>query len=92
MRFIGWFLLGGVLLAWWLTEVPSAPAPNELEVAAATWRRTAQGWERCTEWGQPLRPTPVRLHPTVLGAFQLLASLTALLASSAATSPRKSGE
>ncbi|MBN1590356.1 MAG: hypothetical protein JW888_12645, partial [Pirellulales bacterium] len=71
-------LLGLVLLGWILTEVPVAQ--TEPTSTASDWKRTRDGWEHQT-WDLPDASTPsARLHPAVVGAFELLASLVALLA------------
>jgi hypothetical protein len=74
---VGGVLLGVALLGWILAEVPMArPEPT---AAAATWKRTVDGWESAHLWSRGPQVEPARLHPAVLGAFELLASVTALL-------------
>jgi len=55
------------------------------------WRRTANGWERVSRWEQErLRdsPPPRTIHPTLVGAFCVLASIGALVAFSRRTTTR----
>jgi hypothetical protein len=74
---VGGLLLGMALLGWILAEVPAArPEPV---ATTATWKRTVDGWESAGLWLRGPQVQPVRLHPAVLGAFELLASVTALL-------------
>lgn len=58
------------------------------EKPASTWRRTTRGWERNSAWlsqesKQPtgfVSQTAAHIHPTVIAALQLLASIAALVA------------
>lgn len=51
-----------------------------------SWRRTIDGWERNDRWQTAAPPRAVRLHPGIVAAGQMLASLLALAA--ARTEPR----
>ncbi|MGE3240151.1 MAG: hypothetical protein AB7G28_24545 [Pirellulales bacterium] len=46
---------------------------------AIDWVRTANGWERSSNWSPSLAPRPA-VHPLVIGAGQLLISMLALAA------------
>lgn len=62
----------------WVSFGPadSAGAPH----VEAQWRRTRVGWEKKEDWHRPVPGTCKSLHPLTLGAFQLVACVTALVA------------
>ena len=84
-------LLGLALL---VTCVPSATSPTgraqvrspvleERIAASANWRRTANGWERTSDWrfeNRPIAPRIAAVHPLVIAGLQLLLSVGVLLA------------
>jgi hypothetical protein len=65
------FLVGGGL------EPVSKITEPSLE--AGSWRRTVDGWENMHRWQAPAYYRP-KLQPHVVAAFELLASLLALIA------------
>lgn len=89
MKRVGGLLLAVVLVGWILAEVPVA----RTEPAATTvaWRRTVNGWESAAAWSHGPQTRPIRLHPAVVGAFELLVSVGALMAFSTpkAVAPRQ---
>ena len=44
------------------------------------WRQTRDGWQHTADWHRREAYTPPPVHPLVVGGFQLLVSVTALLA------------
>ncbi|HLA85911.1 MAG TPA: hypothetical protein VJL29_14060 [Thermoguttaceae bacterium] len=84
MRGVG-LILGLVLAGWVLTEIPVARTES-LVAAGSQWKRTVDGWEPRDSWLRGPFVQPARLHPALVGAFELLVSLAALVAFSG--SPR----
>ena len=67
------------------TASEGAEAARQPTALDSPWRRTAQGWQRNTDWPKfGAAPTPAKavpaFHPGLLAAFILLVSLGALLA------------
>jgi hypothetical protein len=42
--------------------------------AAGAWRRTAQGWQRVSDWAQPPETESPALHPLTLSLLQIVCS------------------
>ncbi len=79
MRLIVCLLLLLLGIGWLVSEIELAAAPL-IDHSDTGWRRTRDGWERQNSWTdeQPVRePT---LHPTLVGALQILFSVAALIA------------
>ncbi len=79
MRMIVCLLLLLLGIGWLVSEIELAAAPST-DHGNTGWRRTRDGWERQNSWTdeQPARePT---LHPTLVGALQILFSVAALVA------------
>jgi hypothetical protein len=65
------------VLAW---SVEGWPPPTNAELpTAAEWRRTASGWENRANWPAAAGYARPVLHPLLVGAFFMMASLVALL-------------
>ncbi len=72
------------------SSFPLPPRESVAEAPAATrvgddWRRTANGWERMSDWETPSAAGGSwchldAIHPSVLASLQLLISTAALLA------------
>lgn len=79
MRFIGLLLLALVALGWFAAEVPLAGTPAVTDVCGE-WRRTRDGWQPVSMVlvGPSIRRPA--LHPAVVGMFELLVCVTALVA------------
>ncbi|MBX3413510.1 MAG: hypothetical protein KF708_12540 [Pirellulales bacterium] len=69
------FVLGWFAAAWGPASSPGAKI--EQPRITHVWRRTAQGWQKAV-WRDRIRIVPYQpsLHPSVVGAFQILAALT----------------
>lgn len=80
MRPWGWLLVLLAAVGWLATEVPLPETPAAADRPLDGWRRTPEGWQRAT-WLAPQtavgRPA---LHPAVVGLFELLVCLAALVA------------
>ncbi len=62
-----------------------SPASRFSEAASDTWRRTAQGWEKTTDWQAVPVISPEwthagSIHPALVASLQLLISLGELVA------------
>jgi hypothetical protein len=66
--------LGYWAAAWSGPQRAETPSPPD------SWRRTIDGWERNERWQLAELPRAVRLHPGIVAAGQMLASLLALSA------------
>jgi len=80
MRDYVWLLVLLAVVGWLATEVPLPETPAAADRPLDCWRRTPDGWQRAT-W--LVRQTAARrpaLHPAVVGLFELLACLAALIA------------
>ena len=86
MRRAAGLLLGLILVAWILTEVPVANTHS----AAAEWKRTVDGWELSSTWATGPYVKPVRVHPVLVGTLVLLLCSIALLALPIGSRPAKS--
>jgi hypothetical protein len=83
MRLVGWLLLVLVVAGCFVNRWPLANSGGEPR-PAAEWRRTADGWERlvvATPGGESHRPA---LHPMIVAVLQVLLTLAAMIAFSAA--------
>ena len=76
------------LAGWLATRMPAGTPPFAGHGATRLddgWRRTAQGWERRTQWALSNRTdqstASFKLHPALLAAFQILVSLFAWVVS-----------
>jgi hypothetical protein len=87
MRRIGWLLLVLVGLMWVASRLPSE-RNSPAEDPAAAWRRTSHGWEQLDVQSAAERSTSPTLHPAIVGCLQVLLTLMALVAFSAADSGR----
>ena len=47
---------------------------------SSDWRRTADGWQRASDWTLAVKRETPALHPAVVGGFQVLLVLTVALA------------
>ena len=87
MRDYVWLLVLLAFVGWLATEVPLPETPAAADRPSDCWRRTPDGWQRAT-W--LARQTPARrpaLHPGVVGLFELLATLAALVAFPSGAAP-----
>ena len=81
VRRFRWLIIALFVLPWLASEAIAPLAATE--DMSGSWRRTRQGWQR-VECFQP--PIPYRrpaLHPGVVGALEVLLTMTAMLALSA---------
>jgi hypothetical protein len=55
---------------------------EQLDRPEIIWRRTADGWERVSDWERPppREPSLAAVHPILVAALLLMLSLAALLA------------
>ena len=79
MRSAGWFVVFLVAGIWGASLLPAPQTPSPAG-GGMHWRYTSAGWERVERVLAPPAPHRPRLHPAVLAAAQLLASLMALVA------------
>lgn len=77
----------------------SAATSHFAETTNDTWRRTAQGWEKTSDWQEDvpvIAPEWIHvgsIHPALVASFQLLISLGALVAwTPAAPARQQSGD
>jgi hypothetical protein len=74
---IGWILAILCAVSWFASEIrlpgddQTVPAQEE-----TAWRRTADGWEKATDWTVAIEKSPPALHPGVLGLLMVALSLT----------------
>jgi len=79
-RLIGYLLLVLLGIGWLAGEVELAAAAPSAGRVDTDWRRTRNGWERQSSWIEDTPPRRPALHPAMVGTFQLLASVAALIA------------
>lgn len=78
MRWIGWIVALLMTVGWVATELPVAE-PLQAGLANTDWRRTRDGWQQPTWLGASIPAREPALHPGVVGMFQMLVSLMALV-------------
>jgi hypothetical protein len=74
-----WLLIGLLVVIWLGRELPGPEVslPSHFDLS---WRRTSDGWEKLKHLTPPPDPNHPALHPGVVAAAQLLASLLPLVA------------
>lgn len=78
MRWIGWIVTLLMTVGWVATEMPVGE-PLRVGLANTDWRRTRDGWQQPTWLGASIPAREPALHPGVVGVFQMLVSLMALV-------------
>jgi hypothetical protein len=76
-----WLLIALLVVIWLGRELPGPEVslPSHVDLS---WRRTSDGWEKLKHLTPPPYPHHPALHPGVIAAAQLLASLLTLVACS----------
>jgi hypothetical protein len=80
MRWLGWLLVLLILIGWAASELPPPGETRQPERPIDCWRRTRDGWERASWLLPPVTAHRPSLHPAVVGLFEMLLSIAALLA------------
>ena len=77
-----------VLVGWAAIRIPAGDENRGIcgsRSSSDLWRRTADGWEKRTDWPVLDQPEPpiasLHVHPTLLAAFQVLVALFVFVAS-----------
>ena len=77
MQKIGWILAILCAVSWFASEIRLPGDDQTVPVQEETaWRRTADGWEKATDWTVAIEKSPPALHPGVLGLLMVALSLT----------------
>ncbi len=77
VRWIGGLSLALVAAMWCACHADVSPG-SEARFEKVVWRRTADGWERRTNWQVGPAPRP-SMHPIAITAMQLVAALGLLV-------------
>jgi len=78
MRRFRWLIFALFALPWLASEA-AAPVMATEDIAAG-WRRTRDGWQRVETFCPPIPYRRPALHPVVVGALEILLTMTAMLA------------